>query len=92
MEPQGFATATGKDNIRHVYDAIFSALVYDLQFTIDEVIVSGNYASVRSTSAGTVLNKATSETAPDANRELWLMQKVDGAWKIARYMFNKAGE
>jgi uncharacterized protein (TIGR02246 family) len=92
MAPQGSATAIGKDNIRQVYEAIFSALVLDLQFTIDEVIVSGNYAIVRSTSAGTALVKATSETAPDANRELWTMRKVDGTWKIARYMFNKTGE
>jgi uncharacterized protein (TIGR02246 family) len=92
MAPQRASTAIGKDNIRQVYEGIFSALVLDLQFTIDEVIVSGNYATVRSTSAGTALVKATNEKAPDANRELWTMQKVDGKWKIARYMFNKTGE
>jgi uncharacterized protein (TIGR02246 family) len=91
MIPQGFPTAEGQDAVRGVYDAIFAGLAYDLQFTIDEVIVFGDYAIARSTSAGTVLDKATNQSAPDTNRESWVLQKVGGEWKIARYMFNKDG-
>ena len=28
-------------------------------------------------------------TAPEENRELFVLQKLDGAWRIARYPFNK---
>ncbi len=35
----------------------------------------------------TVLADGT--TAPEENRELFVFQKEDGVWKIARYMFNK---
>jgi uncharacterized protein (TIGR02246 family) len=91
MMPQGFPTASGQVAVRGVYEAIFAGLVYDLQFTIDEIIVLDDYAVVRSTSAGTALDKATNQSTPDTNRELWVLQKVGDEWKIARYMFNKDG-
>jgi hypothetical protein len=28
-------------------------------------------------------------TVPEENRELFVFEKIDGVWKIARYMFNK---
>ena len=40
-------------------------------------------------SKGTTLIRATGDTIPEANRELFVFEKVDGNWKIARYMFNK---
>ena len=40
-------------------------------------------------SKGTTLIKAIGETIPEANRELFVFEKVNGEWKIARYMFNK---
>ena len=33
--------------------------------------------------------KASGQTVPDENRELFVFEKVDGNWKIARYMYNK---
>jgi uncharacterized protein (TIGR02246 family) len=91
MLPQGVPTASGQTAVRQVYEAIFAGLALDLQFTIDEVIVFNDYAIARSTSAGTSLVKATNQSAPDTNRELWVLRKVGGKWKIARYMFNKDG-
>ncbi|MEZ4827781.1 MAG: hypothetical protein R3C61_16075 [Bacteroidia bacterium] len=41
------------------------------------------------TSKGTTLIHATGDTIPEANRELFVFEKVNGEWKIARYMFNK---
>jgi len=38
----------------------------------------------------TALPTATGETTAEANRELFVFHRVDGSWKIARYMFNKA--
>jgi uncharacterized protein (TIGR02246 family) len=91
MMPQGFATASGQAAVRQVYEAIFAGLAYDLQFTIDEVIVFDDYAVARSTSAGTVSVKAINQSSPDTNRELWVLRKVGGEWKIAWCMFNKDG-
>jgi hypothetical protein len=38
---------------------------------------------------GSTLIHATGETVPEENRELFVLQKENGSWKIDRYMFNK---
>jgi hypothetical protein len=38
---------------------------------------------------GTTLIHANGQTVPEENRELFVLQKINGQWKIARYMFNK---
>ena len=40
-------------------------------------------------SKGTVKILGNGIVAPEANRELFVFEKVKGEWKIARYMFNK---
>jgi hypothetical protein len=40
-------------------------------------------------SKGTTLIHATGATVPEENRELFVFEKDNGAWRIARYMFNK---
>lgn len=87
--PPGSPTAEGKDAIKTTYEGIFSNVVLDLKFNIDEIVLNGDYGFVRTTSSGTALNKATNESGPEENRELFVVQKVNGEWKIARYMFNK---
>ncbi|MBK9194172.1 MAG: DUF4440 domain-containing protein [Flavobacteriales bacterium] len=61
----------------------------NIEFFIDEVVVDGDHAFARTTSKGTTLIHATGETVPEENRELFVLQRTDGGWKIARYMFNK---
>ena len=41
----------------------------------------------RTNSAGRTKNHATGAEGPEANQELFLFQKIGGAWKIARYCF-----
>ena len=40
-------------------------------------------------SKGTVKVHANGVEVPEANRELFVFEKANGEWKIARYMFNK---
>ncbi len=40
-------------------------------------------------SKGTVKIQANGVEVPEANRELFVFEKVNDEWKIARYMFNK---
>jgi hypothetical protein len=42
----------------------------------------------RTNSAGTVKVKTTGGGGPEANQELFVFQKIDGTWKIARYCFS----
>ena len=40
-------------------------------------------------SKGTVKIRANGTEALEVKRELFVFEKVEGLWKIARYMFNK---
>ena len=61
----------------------------ELEFFIEEIQVDETMAFAVTNSEGTTFIHATSETIPEANRELFVFEKVDEQWKIARYMFNK---
>jgi uncharacterized protein (TIGR02246 family) len=85
----GAPTATGQDQLKGTYEYVFGALKLDLTFTILEVTIDKNYAIVRSESAGTTTVLANNQAGPDAYRELFVVKKENGTWKIARYMYNK---
>ncbi|TNE66890.1 MAG: hypothetical protein EP344_02250 [Bacteroidetes bacterium] len=61
----------------------------NIEFFIEEIVVENNVAFATTSSEGTTLIHATGDTVPEANRELFVFEKVGGDWKIARYMFNK---
>jgi len=87
--PSGAPTSTGTEQIKGAYEFVFSNIKLSIEFYIDEIIVNGEYAFARTTSKGTTLIHATGETVPEENRELFVLQKENGSWKIDRYMFNK---
>lgn len=89
LMPPGAPTAVGQAQVKATYEYVFGAIKLDINFTIDEVVVNGNTAFVRSTSKGTATVNANGQTGPEENRELFVFQKVGGQWKIARYMYNK---
>lgn len=88
--PTTLPTATGAE-LQAAYASIFGAIRLNIAFTVDELVIAGEGAAYAQTrSNGTVTVLATGVTAPEANRELFVFRRTDGAWKIARYMFNKA--
>ena len=87
--PSGAPTAIGTEQIKGTYEFVFSNINLSIEFYIDEITVTGEYAFARTTSKGTTLIHATGETVPEENRELFVLQKENGSWKIDRYMFNK---
>ena len=87
--PQNSPSRVGADEIRRAYDAVFRAIKLTVQFNVAEVVeVAPNWVFARTNSAGTVKAHATGAGGPEANQELFLFQKIDGAWKIARYCFS----
>lgn len=83
-------TAEGAEQVKGTYQYVFNNFTYNLKFTILEVQVNGDSAYARSTSKGNFVTKANGQTIADENRELFVFQKVNGQWKIARYMYNKS--
>ncbi len=87
--PTNAPTATGQAQLKGAYEFVFKAIQLHIEFFVDELVVNGDYAFATTTSKGTTLIHASGQTIPEENRELFVLQKVAGQWKIARYMFNK---
>ncbi|HEX5001714.1 MAG TPA: nuclear transport factor 2 family protein [Bacteroidia bacterium] len=87
--PTEAPSGIGSEGILKSYEYVFSQIQLNIKFFIDEIQVDGNMAFAVTGSKGTTRINATGDTIPEANRELFVFEKVDGNWKIARYMFNK---
>lgn len=87
--PSNAPSAIGQEQVKAAYEYVFSQIQLNIEFYIDEIVVNGDYALARTTSKGTTLIHANKQTVPEENRELFVLQKATGQWKIARYMFNK---
>jgi uncharacterized protein (TIGR02246 family) len=82
-------SAVGADAVRQAYGAMFGGIALDIRFLVAEIRPLGaGWAFARTTSTGTIEIKATGARLPEANGELFIFQKVDGTWKIARYCFS----
>jgi uncharacterized protein (TIGR02246 family) len=87
--PQNSPSSIGIAAVRSAYEAVFSAITLSVLFDIAEVLqLAPTWALARTNSAGTVTIHATGETSAEANQELFLFQKIDATWKIARYCFS----
>lgn len=87
--PQNSPSSVGAGEVRKAYDAVFKTIKLTVKFNVAEVVeIAPNWVFARTNSAGTVKVHATGAGGPEANQELFLFQKIDGAWKIARYCFS----
>jgi uncharacterized protein (TIGR02246 family) len=86
--PQHSPSSVGAAAVHRAYDAVFAAITLSVKFDIAEVRqIAPDWVLARTSSAGHTKDNATSATSPEANQELFLFQKIGGAWKIARYCF-----
>jgi uncharacterized protein (TIGR02246 family) len=87
--PQNSPSRVGADQVRCAYDAVFKTIRLTVKFNVAEVVeMAPDWVFARTNSAGTVKVLATGTGGPEANQELFLFQKIEGAWKIARYCFS----
>lgn len=87
--PSNAPSAIAQAQVKSAYEFVFSQIELNIEFYISEIVVNGDYTFARTTSNGTTLIHANKQTVAEENRELFVLQKVKGHWKIARYMFNK---
>jgi uncharacterized protein (TIGR02246 family) len=89
--PADAPTAVGKNSIRERYVAIFKNVHFpEGESTLEEAAVHGRFAMVRLATKATVLILAKNEKVLANAREFFVLNKVEGVFKISRYMFNKA--
>ena len=85
---QPFPTATGIDEIVSLYADFLSKLDFNVEFEILEVELGDNLGFVRTRSGGTIVPKGQTPNGTEGNREVFVVKKIDGAWKFYRYIFN----
>jgi len=87
--PENSPSSVGAQAVRKAYEAVFHAITLIFKFDIAEIHqVAPEWAFARTNSAGRVMVNATGESAAEGNQELFIFQKIAGAWKIARYCFS----
>ena len=86
--PNGALLSKGQEQLKYTYEGLYKAFKLNVEYHTDEVIVNGNYAYARTNSKGNTLIRATGENIPVDNKELFMLQKENGQWKISHYMFN----
>jgi len=87
--PQNSPSSVGAGDVRKAYDAVFKTIRLTVQFNVAEVLeIAPKWVFARTNSAGTVKVHATGAVGLEANQELFLFQKIDGTWKVARYCFS----
>ena len=87
--PTEAPSGIGSEGILKSYEFVFSQIQLNVEFLIEEIVVEGSMAFAITSSNGTVKIHANGVEAPESNRELFVFEKINGEWKIARYMFNK---
>jgi uncharacterized protein (TIGR02246 family) len=86
--PQNFPSSVGVDAVRKAYATVFEAITLTVEFKVAEVLqIAPDWAIARTNSAGTVKVNVTGDGGPEANQELFVFQKSEDVWKIARYCF-----
>ncbi len=82
-------SAVGVQQVEAAYTAVFQAIDLNVEFDIVEIeVIADDWAFARSNSSGTTTINATGDKVAEGNQELFVLQKIDGDWKIARYGFS----
>lgn len=86
--PPHFPASVGTAALSASYDRVFASIKLSITFEILEIVnMSPEWAFARTTAEGTKAFVKGGEEG-HANQELFVLQKVGGEWKIARYAFS----
>ena len=85
---QPFPTATGIEAILSLYADFLSKLDFNVQFDLLEQELSGDLGYIRTRSHGTIVPKGQKPAGSEGNREIFIVKRIQGAWKFYRYIFN----
>lgn len=89
--PANSAPVVGREAIRkRVHDAL-EELSLDKVFHVEEIVVSGSWAFVRTRAEGTVIFKSSGKKETERDNGFYVLQRQqNGSWKIARYIYNSS--
>lgn len=85
--PQNAPALEGRDAVRAGYEQVFATIKLNVTFDIHEVVQAGEWAWVRTSSAGRTRILATDVEVAEGNNELFVFRLEAGEWRIHRYLF-----
>ena len=86
--PQGAPALVGRAAVRAGYAHVFDTLKLDVRFTVHEIEEAGDWAWVRTSSAGRTRVLAAGTEGDEGNNELFVFRREGDAWRIHRYLFS----
>lgn len=88
--PAGLPTVVGKDNLRAAYEQTLTRVRIQPggESVAEDVIELGEFAWVRTTSRAIVVDPQTGKQTHGHFREVFLLRRIGGHWKLWRYIFN----
>ncbi|OLF52962.1 YybH family protein [Pseudomonas chlororaphis] len=85
--PQHAPALVGRDAVYAGYEQVFNSIQLSVQFQIHEIEEAGDWAWVRTSSAGRTRIIAANLEVAEGNNELFVFRREHGEWKIHRYLF-----
>ena len=86
--PNNAPASRGIEEIEKTYQAVLDTIKLNTTHAYHHVSVSGDVAVVESKANGNLRVLKTNKILPANDNELFVLKKVNGTWKIDRYMFN----
>ncbi len=78
----------GLDDVAEGYAAMLAVQSFDPTFTADEIKIIGSFGYVLGRATIILYPKDGSPSTVAHSRELWLLRKEQGHWKMARMVWN----
>ncbi len=88
LMPADAPLAKGHEQIKSTFEFLLKTFNINIEFVVDEVVISGDYAFARTNSKVRTTVLANGETVSLENKELFVLHKIGGQWKISHYIFN----
>ena len=90
--PNNGPAAQGHPSIQALYQSLFNTFAITMSYTIEEQVMAGEYAFVRTSSQVLTHIRASGETISLLNKELFVLRREADQWKISQYIFNNTAK
>lgn len=90
--PPAKDTVIGRDAIGAFFRSNFANVEFHRDLHVHDVTWDGGLGAVQCSTTGTVTVRATGKTQNVDSREIFLVRRREGNWRIQCYMFNPPNE
>ncbi|MBD8082804.1 nuclear transport factor 2 family protein [Chryseobacterium caseinilyticum] len=86
--PDNYKTISALELKKNKSKSILTSNEFKIQYSEEDVLIDGNFAFVTAVAKTSEKNKQTDQTVLKSSKDFFVFKKVDGQWKIFRYLFN----